>query len=137
MQCCLATTTTSSVNLPSQCLSYTTDTDNTRYYTYTGSTTLCDKPTPFGSASAWVRFSGTGTMLATSVIPPNQCGTSYTGYYTGSLPTVGITVTGTVCYNSPSNTCVDSNTISVTNCSGFYIYLLTATPNCYERYCTV
>ena len=76
-------------------------------------------------------------MLATSVVASNKCGTTGTGYYNGSLPTVGTTVQGTVCYNSGGNSCSDLNTISVTNCDGFYIYLLTATPSCNERYCTM
>jgi hypothetical protein len=131
-----STTTTSSV-LPTQCSTYVTNTDSTRLGHYSGSTTGCDNPTPFGSSPAWVRFTGAaGTMMASSVVPSNNCGTQATGWYNGSYPSVGSTITGTVCYNWISLSCWQSNIISVTNCNTFYVYQLPATPGCSYRYCT-
>lgn len=86
-----------------------------------------------------MRFSGSaGTMMATSVVPPNRCGAYYSGYYTGLMPTYpGETVSGEVCYNWMSNKCYMSNMISVTKCNGFFVYALVKSPNCSGRYCTV
>lgn len=85
----------------------------------------------------WVRFSGAGgTQLATSAPGSNQCGTQATGWYSSSLPTSGVTVNGTVCYQWSSNTCNWSNTILVTNCGAFYVFGLIMPPACNLRYCT-
>jgi hypothetical protein len=132
----LATTTTSS-SLPAQCSSYLTISDATRLYTYTGATSGCDSPTPFGSSPAWVRFSGSsGTMMASSSVTSSNCGTSATGWYSGSYPSVGGTTTGTACFNWSGNSCWSSTSISVTNCNTFYVYQLPASPCCSCRYCT-
>ncbi len=134
----MTTTTTTTTALPSQCSSYTVNSDSTRYYTYSGATTYCDNSSPFGTSPTWIRFTGaTGTQLANGVISMNQCGTVSTGYYVGSLPTVAMTVQGTVCFSASGNTCSNPTLISVTNCNGFYIYYLPAVPFCYARYCTM
>ncbi len=132
---CLATTT--AIALPPECSSYVTNTDATRRSTYSESIGRCDHPTPFGSPIAWVRFSGAaGTMMASSVVTSNRCGTSATGWYNGSYPDVGSTTNGTVCYNFIDNSCWKSNRVSVTNCNTFYVYQLPPTSQCYMRYCT-
>lgn len=102
------------------------------------STPKCD-PNEFAYNPTWVRFSGTaGTMIATTVVPPNRCGAYYSGYYTGSMPALpGETVTGTVCYSWTTGDCYMSNMISVTNCRGYFVYALVRAPNCSGRYCTV
>ncbi|CAF3299496.1 unnamed protein product [Rotaria socialis] len=107
-------------------------------YVNSSSGPKCD-PNEFAYLAKWVRFSGAaGTLLATSMIPPNRCGAYYTGYYTGLMPTQrGDTVTGKVCYNWNTNTCYMSNMISVTNCKDFFVYALVASPNCSGRYCTI
>jgi len=125
------------LTLPSQCSNYTTITDGTRNVAYPVGTGLCDTSF-FTSTPQWVRFSGAaGTEIPTCVVPVNQCGTCATGYYTGVMPAVGVTETGTVCYNWSSNTCYLNNSISVTNCNGYYVYALIAPLHCYLRYCTV
>ncbi|CAF3217794.1 unnamed protein product [Rotaria sp. Silwood2] len=129
--------TTTETPLPPQCWNYTLNTDETRHVNSL-STPKCD-PNEFPYSPKWVRFSGAaGTMMATSVVPPNRCGAYYTGYYTGSMPTQpGETVTGQVCYNWSTSTCYMSNMISVTNCKDFFVYALSKPPNCSGRYCTV
>ncbi|CAF1674793.1 unnamed protein product [Rotaria magnacalcarata] len=129
--------TTTETPLPPQCWNYTLNTDGTRHVN-SSSGPKCD-PNEFAYLAKWVRFSGAaGTLLATSMIPPNHCGAYYTGYYTGLMPTQrGDTVTGKVCYNWNTNTCYMSNMISVTNCKDFFVYALVASPNCSGRYCTI
>ena len=75
-------------------------------------------------------------MLADTAPSIYRCSTHATGYYTETYPAVGSTVNGTVCYHWSSNMCNWSNLISVTNCNGYYVYLLTAPPVCQLRYCT-
>ncbi|CAM4950007.1 unnamed protein product [Rotaria socialis] len=131
--------TTTTVNLPAQCSTYVSNTDATRSATYSGvGSSTCDSPTPFGSNPAWVRFSGAaGTQLATTVVNSSLCSTSATGWYSGVMPSsAGTTNNGTVCYNWTGLSCWQSNIISVTNCNGYYVFLLPATPNCSYRYCT-
>ncbi len=134
-----ATTTTNvtASPLPSQCSNYTLITDGTRNANYSGGTE-CDNTGSFASA-AWYRFSGAaGTMLASSVVPINQCNTAATGWYTGVFSSAaGNTTSGTVCFNYLSNNCAMSNLISVTNCNGYYVFYLPPAPGCYYRYCTV
>ncbi len=76
-------------------------------------------------------------MLPTSAVPILMCGTSATGWYTGSYPSAGSTTSGTVCYYWGGNTCYWSNSIQVTNCNGYYVFYLTSTPTCSLRYCTI
>ncbi|CAM4949999.1 unnamed protein product [Rotaria socialis] len=131
--------TTTTVNLPAQCSTYVSNTDATRSATYSGvGSSTCDSPTPFGSNPAWVRFSGAaGTQLATTVVSSSLCSTSATGWYSGVMPSsAGTTNNGTVCYNWTGLSCWQSNIISVTNCNGYYVFLLPATPSCSYRYCT-
>jgi hypothetical protein len=103
---------------------------------YTGPL-VCDN-IYFNSTVTWVRFSGAaGTQISTSVVAKSHCSTHATGYYTGVMPSVGVTITGTVCYNWEENICNWNNSISVTNCNGYYVYALIAPPTCHLRYCTV
>ena len=99
----------------------------------------CDDANALGSSAAWFRFLGiAGTILANAAPSVNSCsGTQAPGWYRDSYPIVGATTTGTVCYNWSGNTCFLSNLISVTNCNGYYIYLLSAAPTCSLRYCTM
>jgi hypothetical protein len=85
----------------------------------------------------WVRFGGTATRMATTPPQIYRCATSATGWYTGTLPsTVGVIVTGVVCYTWTSSICDFHNTVSVINCNGFYIYLLDSPSQCSLRYCS-
>ena len=75
--------------------------------------------------------------MATSAPEIYRCATYATGWYTGILPsTAGETVTGVVCFSWTSTICDFHNTVSVTNCNGFYVYLLVSPSNCPLRYCT-
>jgi len=135
------TTTVTSSALPSECSSYTLITDGTRHVSYFNtSISLCDNVSPFSITATWFRFSGAaGTLIASCAMPSYHCGTFTPGYYTGLHPsTAGATLTGTMCFkNSLSPSCYFSNTISVTNCNGYYVYDLTQVPSCDARYCTI
>ena len=99
--------------------------------------TKCDNSTPFFSVLNWFRFSGLGgTKLLSSSPGPYQCGTNYPGWYSGSYPNTGETMTVTVCFATAAIDCQYSHTIAISNCSSFYIYGLTTVPVCDARYCT-
>lgn len=121
---------------PPQCFKYMTITDKTRRTTHSHATT-CDKGF-FKEKLTWVRFLGdAGTRLAPGPLDGFRCSTQGTGWYKGSYPTsIGATVTGTVCFGWPRNTCQWKTEISVTECDGFYVFGLPPPPACYLRYCT-
>ena len=123
------------IYMPPQCSNYTLDTDATRLTNNT-SGGGCDSSA--FSTALWVRFSGGGaTRLASTAPAINRCGTSAPGWLVSGLPTsVGTTTTGIVCYSWSSNICNWYNTISMTNCNSFYIFLLVSPPTCSLRYCT-
>ena len=124
-----------SVALSSACSNYIVIADATRSVNYSAAST-CDTAT-FNSTPQWVRFSGSGTQIPTSVVNIYLCGTDAPGYYTGTMPAVGATANGTVCYNWSGYACNWYNSILVTNCNGFYVYSLIVPPVCNLRYCTV
>ncbi|CAF1181130.1 unnamed protein product [Rotaria magnacalcarata] len=131
------TNNTNSVTLPSQCSSYTNNTDSTRNAGYYCGSCYCDN----GLATGWYRFTGSaGTQLVTSPISTGYCGTNYPGWFNGTLPTtVGGLSSGFLCINYVGTVCYfpySLDSIIVTNCSGFYVFYLRATPYCYSRYCT-
>ena len=132
------TTTVTSSSLPAQCSNYTSITDATRNAGYSVANYTCDTSSSI-SAGGWVRFSGSaGAMLASCPVPVYQCGTHAPGWYSGVYPsTAGSMTTGTVCYSWSSNTCNWSNSISVTNCNGYYVFQLSTPPSCRLRYCTI
>jgi hypothetical protein len=67
-----------------------------------------------------------------------SCGTQYTGWYNGIYPSIPNTIgPGTICFKGPSNNCSMSTTTLITNCNGFYTFLLFAVPACNLRYCTM
>lgn len=86
----------------------------------------------------WTRFAGGGaTTLATSPPQTYRCGTLATGWVVSALPsTVGATTTVVVCFNWGYNICYWITTLSVTNCNGFYVFLMNNVPSCTSRYCT-
>lgn len=134
-------TTVASASLPDECTNYTTITDDTRHVTFFNtSISMCDNVSPFSSTPAWFRFSGAaGSLIASCSMPSYHCGTYTPGYYTGLHPsTAGNTSTGSMCFkNSLSAGCSWTNTISITNCNGYYVYSLTTPPSCDARYCTI
>ncbi|CAF1551342.1 unnamed protein product, partial [Adineta ricciae] len=71
---------TTSATIPGQCINYTVDTDATRRYSYTASTSYCDISWPFSNRIVWMRFQGAaGSMVVNTPISNNFCGTLYTG----------------------------------------------------------
>jgi hypothetical protein len=133
----LTTPCTTANGLPCQCSNYTLITDGTRNANYSGGTE-CDNTGALAS-TGWYGFSGAaGTTLASSVVPSYQCDTQATGWYSGVYPSAaGNTTSGTVCYNWAGNNCWMSNSISVTNCNGYYVFCLSPRTGCNYRYCTV
>lgn len=130
-------TTTSTVTLPAQCSSYIWINDVTRLLISSGGTS-CDSSSPFSTTMTWFRFIGfSGTMLATTSSGPNQCGTVYTGWYSGTMPTWSSTIIGTSCFGSSAIDCQFTDTIAVSNCGSFYVYAFRTPPLCPARYYTV
>ncbi|CAF1553941.1 unnamed protein product [Adineta ricciae] len=130
---------TTSATIPGQCINYTVDTDATRRYSYTASTSYCDNSWPFSNRIVWMRFQGAaGSMVVKIPISNNFCGTFYTGWYAGNYPlTVYTTATSIACfYFSSVNQCGTCRLMSVTNCGSFYVFGLVAPPFCNCRYCT-
>lgn len=131
-----STSSSTSTTIPSwsQCSSYVTINDSTRLSTSTGGS-LCDTSI-FTSNTTWVRFLPPGgTQIVTWNPSTNRCGAQVTGWYNGTMPSVGMSVNGTVCY-SWNVACTWMNVIQVTNCGGFYVYGLIAPQGCSFRYCT-
>ena len=122
---------------PSECSNYTTINDITRLAIALYGTD-CDNTTSFYSSISWFRFVGNGgTMLANYTVPPYRCSTSYSGWYTGSMPTDGNSATGLVCFTTTTTNCLSPHPIAVTNCGSFYVYGLTIPQYCDSRYCTM
>ncbi len=129
------TTTTITVSLPQQCSYYTFINDPTRLATAPSG--LGNDNTFFSGSYVWYRFYGNGgSQIITSAPNVSRCGGSYSGWYAGSMPTYGNTLSGTVCYVN-SNICSYSNMILVTNCNSYYVYGLISAPASYARYCTI
>ncbi|CAM4981244.1 unnamed protein product [Rotaria socialis] len=132
-----ASSNSSDVSSLNQCSNYTLDTDASRLATYSATTTGCDS-TVFATP-LWVRFTGGGaTTLATSATLSYRCGTYRTGWLVTPLSsTTETTTTAVVCFSWTTNICSWNTVISVTNCNGFYVFLLPSPPvGCYSRYCT-
>lgn len=129
--------TTTATPLPSQCSSYTIDSDSTRNTGFSSNST-CDSGV-FGTSGVWIRFaSPAGTIIPTSIPAYYSCGTDEPGWYSGAYSsTVGSTITGTICYNWASNTCYLSNSIQITHCGAYYVFQLVDPPQCNLRYCAV
>ncbi|CAF3659005.1 unnamed protein product [Rotaria sp. Silwood1] len=137
-----------SVNLPSQCTSYITNLDSIRLTTFTSCTGY--------SAS---------TRLATISASYGSCGASYPAWYNGTFPstsgssisgtvcaqngtlssTVGATSAGTQCASYSANLCPPSYSVSsvlATNCNGYYVFyfiplICACCSSIYPRYCTI
>lgn len=140
-RCRLATITTTSTtttgSFPHQCSVYTVYNDATRHVSPAGGST-CDQTIFSTTFSTWVRFIGIGgTEIPRSATNASRCGTSYTGWYMGTMPTTSMTVVGMVCYASTTSDCFIFNSIVVTNCESFYVYGLIDPPVCNSRYCII
>ncbi|CAF1524231.1 unnamed protein product [Adineta ricciae] len=136
----ITTITTSTFNpLTNQCSSYISITDGRRRATQ-GTSNICDRGYPFNASEdgSWIRFMGAaGTRLISSPIGTQKCGTSITGWYTGSHPTIlGENVTGRVCFEWLDGKCQYSKSIQITKCDDYFVYLLPRVPGCHMAYCT-
>ncbi|XP_078377492.1 uncharacterized protein LOC144660677 isoform X5 [Oculina patagonica] len=119
-----------------ECLHYDKLDDRLRAASvHRGNTLKCDQRdlvTP-----KWYRFTGAaGTMMPTSCVPKNYCGTHAPGWLSGSHPTkVGQIVNGKVCFHWSRSCCQWHANIQIKKCNGFYVYKLAKTPVCWLRYC--
>ncbi|MCB1144999.1 MAG: putative Ig domain-containing protein [Leptospiraceae bacterium] len=120
------------INSLTECSSYATLAGDDRSTTVTG-TVLCD----ISLALNWYRFTGTFVVMPTTAPTDYYCNTHATGYMNFSHPAnSGTSFTGPVCFNWSGNSCYLTTTINVSNCGGFYVYKLPASPGCDLRYCT-
>ena len=122
-----------------ECQSYQSLTDGSRKITYSAGLVTCDY---YELTPGWYRFEGAaGTMMATSCVPTNHCGTHAPGWLNGVHPTVAEgQVTRQACFHYYSNCCEWSMNIQVRNCGKYYIYYINRTPpehTCHLRYCGV
>ncbi|CAF4908100.1 unnamed protein product [Rotaria socialis] len=134
-----STATTASVSLPIQCYTYSTLTEV--YRNYQNGYACCWSPydTSPSLTPGWYRFTGSAgsSILTTPVLTTNACGTSYPGYFNGTLPsTVGASVTGTVCFYTGTSCGYSLAPITAVNCSGYYVFYLLPVVNSNYRYCS-
>ena len=127
--------------LSAECTNYTRISSVDRavgydYYNANSSRRFCD----YNLTDGWYRFTGNaGSQMLESCAPLGKCGTTLPVWLNGTHPSVqeGL-VNRTVCIGYSSwwvkSCCIRNQTILVRNCSGFYVYGLTATPYC-SRYC--
>ncbi|CAF1466200.1 unnamed protein product [Rotaria sp. Silwood1] len=144
-QTSLSTTTlVSSISIGNQsgppCSSYTTIDDPSRNAAQSSLFGSCDNGSPFNASNggSWIRFIGTGgTIISLAAPAQGHCGAYVGGWFNGTLPTtVGTVVNGTVCFVISPYSCLVFISISVINCSGFYVYFLPPVSVCNARYCT-
>ena len=85
----------------------------------------------------WYRFTGAaGTQMPTQAVPRRACGTSSSGWLSGTHPReVDGIVERTVCFTDFENTCRWTKTIRVRNCTDFFVYELVPVDFCNLRYC--
>ncbi|CAF5040090.1 unnamed protein product, partial [Rotaria sp. Silwood1] len=131
------------MDLPIQCYNYVTINDSTRLSSY-GESSFDDTTLfPRAGSISYVRFvSPGGTQILGTPTYGSRCGTRYSIYIdTSNTPypsSVGETVNATACGYYGGNLCYASNMITITNCSTYYIFGLTAPPfSSPSRYCTV
>ena len=117
----------------SECQNYTRLNNSDRKITYGRHPVKCDN----GIGPGWFRFKGSaGTRMPTSCTPAQRCSTDATGWLKGGHPTVADgQVSRRVCFHYWPNCCHWETDIFVRNCSSYYVYYLSGTPNCNLRYC--
>ncbi|XP_077863255.1 von Willebrand factor D and EGF domain-containing protein-like [Saccoglossus kowalevskii] len=105
---------------------------STAYVAEAGEPLICDDDFPYPS-TVWYRFiSGAGGKLTTQDdLPEGSCGTRTPLYMIGGHPGPNETVTREVC----GDYCYYSFSVNVTNCGGFFVYLLEQVDDCYMGYC--
>ena len=85
----------------------------------------------------WYRFQGAaGDRMADKCVPMDHCGTRYSGWLSGTHPTVAEgAVIRRVCYNDSNNCCYEYQNIKVKNCGAYFVYALPTQYYSYGRYC--
>ena len=79
-----------------------------------------------------------GTKIPEQPPKSEHCGTSAPGWLNGTHPDVtGKTVNGTVCFHWDKNECYEKTAITITNYGKFFVYKLSNTPGCANRYCAL
>ena len=127
-------TTTTTITLPAQCFSYTTNSDATRAVRYASGS---QNDNWMNTTTIWIRFTGAaGTEIVNWSPGGYNCDTTLTGWYVSPMPSYGSTIDGIVCYAHTSTICNTFNTIYVTNCGSFYVFGLVRPPSSSARYCT-
>ncbi|CAF1444968.1 unnamed protein product [Adineta steineri] len=133
------TVSNTSVSLPIQCYSYSTLSDIYRNYIYSYSCCPSSYDTISYMSAGWFRITGSaGTqLLANPISTTSTCGSSYPGYFNGTLPTTaGSMTTGNVCFYTGVSCGYSLSPISVINCNGYYVFYLIPTSSTSYRYCT-
>ena len=76
--------------------------------------------------------------MSSHCIPINTCNTDMVGWVSGSHPSSVFEMSWpSVCMHYTSSCCEKSYSITIRNCSEFYVYKLKAPSGCSERYCGV
>ena len=97
----------------------------------------CDNSLPVG----WYRFQGAaGTRLPTDCPPRDRCHTKSPGWLKVAhtpLPPVGVKTQILVCFQHHNNDicCNQKKAIGIKNCSSYFVYMLSPTLGCDQRYC--
>ena len=76
-----------------------------------------------------------GTQMPTSVVDKYHCKTHAPGWLNGAHPSVGETVTRTVCFHWLEDPCNWSTSVEIKNCDGYFLFNFADTPVCWLRYC--
>ncbi|CAF3017826.1 unnamed protein product [Rotaria sp. Silwood2] len=123
------------------CSSYTVVNDPLRNIATSGIGGSCDDGPLFNTSIGGrsIRFMGTGGTIIPLTSPGiYHCGAFLAGWFNGTLPsTIGTVVRANVCFDGPKIPCVFSSSVSVVNCSNFYVYFLPPLTTCNARYCTI
>ena len=83
-------------------------------------------------------MSSAGSRLPESSPGYGHCGTGGPGWLRGEHPQdIYAEKNMTVCFDNGGNDCFNDADITVTNCDGFFVYMLSDTPYCHLRYCAV
>ena len=92
---------------------------------------------PDWQGAGWYRISPSiGTKIPTSPTKFRHCGTSVTGWISGSsTPGIGNTIDAKVCFVWYGNDCQWNMKIKVKNCKDFLLYYLPDTRSCNWGYC--
>lgn len=88
--------------------------------------------------SGWYRFVGQGGVrLADTCVPVLRCNTAAPMWLNGTHPSSdeGI-VDRTACAHWSGHCCLWNTPVQVKACDGYYVYNLTAPPECHLAYCT-